>query len=241
MRLELTVTARHRRLWPLVEACLQPGELAHDRWHLERVNLWALRLAPEAAVDPDIAGATALVHDLAVVPKESPDRPQGGERSARLAAEPLRAAGYPDDEIMAIVEAVRTSSWSRGLAPTSALGALLQDADRLDAIGALGIARVFACAQAMSRPERPGRFYDPQDPAAVADRPYDDRFQAVDHFAAKLLKLAAGMHFPSARAEAQVRQATIRTFLAALADEVGSEARNGGVVKCGGVEEQGTG
>ncbi|MBA3686357.1 MAG: HD domain-containing protein [Planctomycetes bacterium] len=220
MRAEVLEYPRHRRLWPLVEARLQPGELAHDRWHLERVYAWAMRLAPEAGVDADLAGATALAHDLAVVPKESPERPQGGERSARLAGEPLAAAGYSTEEIAAIVEVVRTSSWSRGLSATSPLGELLQDADRLDAIGAVGIARVFACAQAMSRPERPGRFYDPLDPVAATPRPLDDRAQAVDHFAAKLLRLADGMHFPSARAEAQRRQFTLRAYLAALAYEL---------------------
>ena len=213
--------ARHARLWPLVVRFCAPGELAHDEHHVGRVYRWALRLAGEAGVDPDLAGATALVHDLDAIPKDSPERSQGGERSARLASTPLAAAGYAPDEIAAIVEAVRTSSWSRGLAPTSALGALLQDADRLDAIGAVGIARVFACAQRMSSPERPGRFYDPADPLADTTRALDDRRQAVDHFAAKLLRLADGMHLPTARAEAARRHAAMLAYLAALRAEVG--------------------
>ncbi len=211
---------RHGVLWPLVVGHCAAGELAHDRHHVLRVYRWALRLAPEAGVDGDLAGATALVHDLDAIPKDSPERAQGGERSARLAATPLMAAGYASDEIAVVVEAVRTSSWSRGLAPTAALGALLQDADRLDAIGALGIARVFACAQRMSTPERPGRFYDPADPLADSTRAFDDRRQAVDHFAAKLLTLADGMHLASARVEAGRRQATMLAYLAALRSEL---------------------
>ena len=147
--------ARHARLWPLVVGHCAPGELAHDQHHVARVYRWALVLAGEAGVDPDLAGATALVHDLDAIPKDSPERSQGGERSARLAATPLSVAGYDGDEIAAVVEAVRTSSWSRGLVATSALGVLLQDADRLDAIGALGIARVFACAQRMDAADLP--------------------------------------------------------------------------------------
>ncbi len=143
---------RHATLWPSVLAAVPPGELAHDGHHLDRVYAWSLRLAPEAGVDPDLAGATALVHDLAAVPKDSPDRALGGERGALMAGDPLRCVGYGEDEIAAVVEAVRTSSWSRGLAPTSPLAALLQDADRLDAIGGVGIAGVFACAQHMSKP-----------------------------------------------------------------------------------------
>ena len=212
--------ARHAQLWPVVVGFCAPGELAHDEHHVGRVYRWALRLAPEAGVDPDLAGATALVHDLDAIPKDSPERSHGGERSARLAATPLAAAGYAADEIAAVVDAVRTSSWSRGMKPGSALGALLQDADRLDAIGALGIARVFACAQRMSSPERPGRFYDPADPLADAARPLDDRRQVLDHFAAKLLGLAAGMHFPAAQAEAARRHQAMRAYLAALRSEL---------------------
>ena len=208
----------------MVLAAVPAGELAHDGHHLARVYAWALRLAPEAGVDPDLAGATALVHDLAAVPKDSPDRALGGERGALMAGDPLRAAGYAEHEIAAVVEAVRTTSWSRGFAPTSPLAALLQDADRLDAIGAVGIARVFACAQHMSTPQRAGRFYDPSDPLARTPRPLDDRRQAVDHFAAKLLKLSAGMHLPGARVEGERRHRTLVAFLADLGRELGCDA-----------------
>jgi uncharacterized protein len=211
---------RHAALWKLVEPSLPPGELAHDRHHIERVYVWAMRLAPEADVSADIAGATALVHDLVFIPKNSADRAKGGERSAVMAGELLQKAGYSQDECAQISEAVRTSSWSRGLEPTTALGAVLQDADRLDAIGALGIARTFACAQFMSSPEAPGRFYDRADPLAQSQRPLTDRQQAVDHFFAKLLKLKAGMHFPGARKEAEIRHNAMAVFLEQLGREL---------------------
>lgn len=211
---------RHAALWRLVEPHLPPGELAHDRFHLERVYQWMLRLADEAGADLDLAGATALVHDLAFVPKDSPDRALGGERSAAAALVVLLAAGYAADEVAAISEAVRTSSWSRGLAPTNALGVALQDADRLDAIGAIGLMRNLACAQFMSRPERPGRFYHPDDPFAVSGRALDDRTNALDHCFAKLLTLAAGMRLPSARAEGTRRQAALQAFVDELRTEL---------------------
>jgi uncharacterized protein len=212
---------RHLPLWRAVECRLPPGELAHDGDHIARVYRWALRLAPEAGAEADLAGATALVHDLAFVPKDSPDRSLGGERSAILAGGVLAEVGYPPMEVAAIAEAVRTSSWSRGLAPTNALGVLLQDADRLDAIGAIGLMRTVACAQFMSRADRPGRFYHGDDPFADGGRVLDDRAQAVDHCHAKLLKLAAGMHLPSARMEARRRHAALEAFLAQLRLELG--------------------
>lgn len=213
---------RHALVWQAVEPRLPPGELAHDRFHIERVYRWSLRLALEAGADADLAGATALVHDLAFVPKDSPDRAQGGERSAALAGEVLIAAGYSQSDANAIAEAVRTSSWSRGLAPTNALGVVLQDADRLDAIGALGLLRTVACAQYMSRPERPGSFYHGTDPFAVSERALDDKAQAIDHCYAKLLKLADGLRLPTARAEGAVRHAALLTFLDDLRRELAS-------------------
>ena len=211
---------RHALLWAAVEPRLPVAELAHDRHHIARVYGWALRLSNEAGVAADLAGATALVHDLVFVPKDSVDRSTGGERSAAAAPAVLAAVGYAADEIAAVAEAVRTSSWSRGLAPTSPLGAVLQDADRLDALGAVGLMRTVACGQFMTRPDRPGRFYDPADPAARSGRPLDDRTQAVDHLPAKLLRLAQGMHFATSRTEAAKRHAFLLAFLDQLADEV---------------------
>ncbi len=211
---------RHAGLWASVERCAPAGDIAHDRHHVLRVYRWCLRLAGEADADLDLAGAAGLVHDLALVPKDDPARSAGGERSALLAAEPLAAAGYSAAESAIVLDAVRTSSWSRGLPPANAVAVALQDADRLDAIGAIGIARCFSCAQAMSRPERPGRYYDPADPFAVTGRALDDRRQAVDHFAAKLLLLAQGMRLPTAIAEAQRRHSSMQAFLEELAREI---------------------
>lgn len=212
---------RHAALWAQVAPRVGDADIAHDTAHVLRVYAWAVRLAPELGVDPDLAGATALVHDLEVIPKESPDRALGGERSAAAAVTLLEQAGYGSDEVQQVVEAVRTSSWSRGLAPTIPLGAVLQDADRLDAIGAIGVARTFATAQGMVDRGSPGRLWDPADPFARTGRALDDRRQALDHFARKLLKLAAGMHTPGARAEARLRQEAMEAYLAALARELG--------------------
>lgn len=210
---------RHAALWALVEPRLPPGELAHDRFHIQRVHRWALRLAPEAGADPDLAGAAALVHDLVFVPKDSAQRSQGGELSAAAAPVVLAESGYAAPEIAQIADAVRTSSWSRGLPPAGPLGAVLQDADRLDAIGALGLMRNLACAQHMAKPGR-GGFYHPEDPLAATGRDLDDKTWAADHLPAKLLKLAAGMHTVTARAEAQRRHAFLQAWLAELGREL---------------------
>jgi uncharacterized protein len=211
---------RHQDLWDLMQADVPRGDLAHDREHLGRVYAWSLRLAGEVGADCDLAGAAALMHDLINLPKESAARAAAGERSARASVPLLEQAGYQVDEVEQIAEAVRTSSWSRGLAPTSALGRVLQDADRLDAIGAIGIARTLTSAQAMAGRGKSLALYDPDDPLAAMGRDADDGSYAIDHFMIKLLNLAAGMHLPAARAEAARRQRTMLAFLEELAREV---------------------
>ena len=215
---------RQQALWELVQTQVPPGEMAHDRAHLIRVRDWCVRLAAEAGAEPGLCAAAALVHDLAFIAKDDPRRSDGGAESARLAPELLAAAGYHADEISAIAAAVATSSWSKGLPPANPIAVALQDADRLDALGAIGLMRTVACGQWMSRADRPGRFYDPRDPLARSGRELDDRRQCVDHLPAKLLKLAAAMHTPTARAEAANRHAFLLAFLAQLESETGPRA-----------------
>ncbi|MBN1947883.1 MAG: HD domain-containing protein [Bradymonadales bacterium] len=213
-------TERQRRLWEQVEPLLAKGDLAHDILHTERVFRWANRLSMEAGVNSDLAGAAALVHDLVQIPKEDPERSAAGERSADAAAGLLEQAGYRPEEIEEIVQAVRTSSWSSGMEPTSDLGRVLQDADRLDAIGAIGIARAFCTAQSMAHGGQDLGLYDPSDPRGKYGRGSDDRKNALDHFTVKLMGLAGGMHFPGARQEAERRHQTMTTFLEEMVREI---------------------
>jgi uncharacterized protein len=218
---EPELSPRQQRLWPHVTAALDGHtDLAHDAEHVLRVFRWAVHLARAEGVDTDLAGAAALVHDLVNVPKESPGRASGSQRSADASAAILPLAGYTAAESSAIIEAVRTCSWSRGLAPTSALGAVLQDADRLDAIGAIGVARNLMCAQGMASRGTGGQLYHPDDPLAEGDRAPDDIRYAIDHYTVKLLTLADGMHTPAARQEAARRHRFMLTFLEQLCREV---------------------
>ena len=211
---------RHSMLWDLVLHQIDDSDIAHDRLHVLRVYDWALRLAPEAGASADLTGAAALVHDLVNIPKEHRDRPLGSERSAQASRGLLKASGYAPDEVIDIIEAIRTCSWSRGLPPSNAIGAALQDADRIDALGAVGVARTFATAQAMSSRGQTSRFYDPHDPMGTTGRPLDDKRQPVDHFFIKLLRLADTMHTPTGRREGQIRHDRMVSFLSDLEAEI---------------------
>jgi uncharacterized protein len=209
---------RLQALDALVEEVLPRDDLSHDMHHVRRVASWAARLAPELGADPERAVAAGLCHDLDPTPKEGPDRSAGGARAAAAAPALLRAAGFEDDAVQAICAAISTCSWSAGAAPSGPLGAALQDADRLDAIGAIGIARNMACAAVMHARSGQGALVHPSDPAGHG-RPLDDRRFAADHYPIKLLRLANRMHSPTAQAEADRRHARLLAFYADLLDE----------------------
>jgi len=216
---------RHQALWTRVSPRLPDDDISHDRDHVLRVYAWALELAPEAGADPDLAGAAALVHDLVNLSKNDPDRARAGERSADASREVLAEAGYNPEEIARIADAVRTSNWSAGLEASESLGVVLQDADRLDALGAIGVFRTFACAQRLVHEGRKLRFAADEDPLADQGREPDDTRYALDHFPVKLLRLADGMHFDSSRREARLRHAAMIDLLQALRRELGNSRR----------------
>jgi uncharacterized protein len=110
--------------------------------HAERVALWTLRLAPE--VPHRLAVAAALLHDSVNVPKDSPERARASELCAAEAARLLPRLGFSDQDTATIADAIRTHSYSRGEPPKSELGRALQDADRLETLGALGLCRVLS-------------------------------------------------------------------------------------------------
>lgn len=191
------------------------GDAAHDVEHLLRVALWCARIGGDA-VDPEEAVAAALLHDVINVPKDSPHRATASALCADEARRVLAGAGFGAEAVARMAEAVEDHSYSRGATPRSALGRALQDADRLEALGALGIMRTFSTGARMG-----ARYTHPDDPWAEA-RSLDDVAFSVDHFFRKLLGLADTMCTEAGRAEGQRRTAHMRDFLHQLAEELGA-------------------
>ena len=205
----------------LLEARARDGATSdptHDVAHALRVALWTIRLGG-AEVDAREAVAAALLHDAVNPPKDSPERLNASERSAELAAARLPALGFAPEVVMRIADAIRDHSFSRGAVPQTTLGRALQDADRLEALGAIGLLRCISTGVRMG-----GDWFEGDDPFA-AERPLDDKRYSVDHFYAKLLTLAGTMRTEAGRAEAERRTAFLRAFLAQLGDELGRLAR----------------
>jgi uncharacterized protein len=188
---------------------------AHDHAHVRRVVANARAIAIEEGADRFVCEAAATLHELFSYPKSHPDSARSGEVCAEHAREVLAAHGCGAARIDAIAYAIGVHPFSLGIVPETIEARILQDADRLDAIGAIGIARCFATCAEMKRP-----FYAPDDPFCRVRSP-DDKQWGIDHFYRKLLRIGDGLHTPRARAIAAERTAFMRGFLEELATEVG--------------------
>lgn len=121
--------------------------IAHDWKHVDRVRGWALRIAMgERIQDLEPVEAAALLHDIGLTRVQVEDRGQHGQVGAEMASLFLRDGQlFPEEEIDLIVDAIRWHNAARG---GGRLGEILRDADKLDALGAVGLMRAFTSKHA---------------------------------------------------------------------------------------------
>jgi uncharacterized protein len=207
------------RLWTRLRAVAEAratSEPAHDFLHVLRVTASARRLADEEGARLDVVIPAALLHELFNYPKGHPDSPRSGEVCAEHARAVLEEEGEacPREVVEAVVMCIREHPFSRGIVPATIEGKVLLDADRLDAIGAIGIARCFHVGGRIG-----GALYHPDDPGAAA-RALNDQAYALDHFAAKLFTLTDGFLTAEGQRLAAARAALMRDFVAAFIHEL---------------------
>jgi uncharacterized protein len=191
------------------------ADSAHDWQHVLRVATSAAALCAAEGADAAVTVPAALLHELVNLPKNHPESARSGELCAERALAVLAERGWPTDRAQRIAYCIRVHGFSRGIVPDTLEAKVLQDADRLDAIGAVGIARCFATGAVMRQP-----FYDPEDPFCVRREPDDKRF-SVDHFYRKLLRIESTLHTPTARRLAAERSRFMEAFLRQLGTELG--------------------
>jgi uncharacterized protein len=189
-------------------------DAAHDIEHIHRVLANAERLTRAENADWSIVMPAAWLHDCVIVPKSSPDRKRASQLAAQQAVTWLREHAWPHGKFDEIAHAIEAHSFSAGIPPQSLEAKVLQDADRLDALGAVGLARTLMLGAEMKRP-----FYHPSDPFCKS-RKADDGQYTLDHLYCKLLTLEDTMQTPSGKTEARKRSEFLREFLAQLADEI---------------------
>lgn len=193
---------------------LPPGDPAHDLSHVQRVVANARALAKAEGAELAVVIPAAWLHDCVVLPKDSDKRPQASRLAATMAGEFLLSNGYPQLYIPAIHHAIEAHSFSAGI-PTETLEAkVVQDADRLDAIGAIGIARCLVLGGVMNKP-----LYHEGEPVPNTRTPDDSR-NIIDHFYVKLLRIESMMQTPAGRHEARRRTAFMRVYLSELVAEL---------------------
>ena len=173
----------------------------HDYHHTLRVHALARTLALEEGADVALVELAALLHDVDDH-KLSPDTAEGKNRAVEF----LKGQGLRSEDIATIVHIIDQISFSRNTLPPDTLeGQCVQDADRLDAVGAIGIARTFAFGGSHGRPIH--------DPAG------EDKSTSIQHFYDKLLLLKDKMNTQAGQRMAQHRHEFLESFLQEFLEE----------------------
>ncbi|MDD4973943.1 MAG: HD domain-containing protein [Bacteriovorax sp.] len=187
---------------------------AHDLSHVLRVVKTAKMLALAEGANLEVIIPAAWLHDLVNLPKNHPERSLASKLAAKAALEFLTSVDYPQKYFPEIAHAIEAHSFSGGIHPESLEAKIVQDADRLDGLGAIGLARLFSISSQLNRP-----FYHAEDPFALS-RSLDDKQNAIDHIEIKLKKIVELMNMPSAKVEAKKRMSFIEKFLDQLRTEI---------------------
>lgn len=196
------------------KAIYPKADPAHDYSHITRVLKTSLNLAKEENANLNIIVPAAYLHDYINVPKGDHRRKQASVLSAEAAEKYLLIVGYPEECIEGIKHAIITHSFSAGIKPETIEAKIIQDADRLDALGCIGLARLLSTSSLMERP-----YYDIEDPWAKS-RELDDTEFAIDHLFIKLFKIADTMHTEGACVEAKKRVERMKDFVEGLKLEI---------------------
>lgn len=195
------------------------GDASHDIAHFRRVWHTARRIAEGQPVDLRIILVASYFHDLVSLPKNHPDRSRSSHLSARQTVQILACdfPSFPPQCYDAVAHAIEAHSFSAQITPQTLEAKIVQDADRLEALGAIGLARVFAVSGAMNT-----ALFDADDPFAD-HRALDDKAYALDHFQTKLLRLPETMQTEKGRELAQHNANFLVHFMAKLSAELAGE------------------
>ncbi|ELA8089468.1 TPA: HD domain-containing protein [Vibrio parahaemolyticus] len=189
-------------------------DAAHDIEHVKRVVKTAKQLCDEENADIAIVLPAAYLHDCFNYPKDHPNRKQSSAIAAKKAIAYLESIQYPQHYHDAIAHAIEAHSFSANIRPNTLEAQIVQDADRLDALGAIGVTR---CIQVSTHFN--AQLYNDNDMFAK-ERELNDKQFTVDHFQTKLFKIVDTMNTESAKLEANKRKAFMQTYLKQLHHEV---------------------
>ena len=197
-----------------VKSMMKKNDPAHDFEHVLRVYSNAEKICKKEKANKKLVLSAALLHDIISFPKSDKRSKTSSTKSAIKAKKILKKLDYSNNEIKIITDAIENHSFSKNKTPKSIEGKILQDADRLDALGAIGIARTFAVGGSENR-----SFYNSDDPFCISRKP-DDHEWTLDHFFKKLLLLESKMNTKSGKIEAKRRTKILKKFLIDFKQEI---------------------
>ncbi len=197
-----------------VRAEMKAADPGHDLAHVRRVVRAAEEIGKAEGANADVVLPAAWLHDCVVVSKDSLKRNQASRMAADRAKTFLTEVKYDRLCIQAIEHAIIAHSFSAKVNPETLEAKVVQDADRLEALGALGLARCLMTGGSMGT-----QFVDAEEPFPV-NRPADDSVSSVDHLFVKLLRLPQLLQTVTGKGMAGKRVAFLELFLQELADEL---------------------
>jgi len=203
-----------RKLQKEVEEMVRAHDSAHNFQHIMRVFNNAKRISEKEKVNTKIVLYAALLHDIVSYPKSDKRSKKSSTESSIKARKILKNYPLSADRKKIICNSIRDHSFSKNKVPDTLEGKILQDADRLDALGAIGIARTFAVGGFLNR-----ELYNPLDAFCKRRKP-KDQFWTLDHFIQKLLLLQGKMNTSAGEKEAIRRTKVIKIFLKNLEREI---------------------
>lgn len=189
-------------------------DCAHDLNHVERVVKMAKQLCESESANPYIVVPSAWLHDCFSYPKNHAQKHKSSQIAGDRAIEFLNDIGYPQKYFDDIHHAIAAHSFSANITPKTLEAKIVQDADRLDSLGAIGIARTIMVGTVLGTP-----FYNPNDPLCETRTPDDSAFM-LDHFHTKLFRLQERLNTESAKREGAERTQYMRDFLMQLSNEI---------------------
>ncbi len=193
----------------------QSMDPSHDIFHVLRVLRSAEKIAEKEGADMDVVIVAALFHDVISYEKNDPRNLYATKESAQFARSILLKIGtFEEEKVGKICRCIELCSFSNGIVADFLEAKVLQDADRLEATGAISICRTFASSGRMNR-----KFFSAIDPFCISRVPDDKEF-GLDLFFTRLLVVGNRMHTKTAKNMARSRGRFLKIFLKQLEEEI---------------------
>ncbi len=196
------------------------AESGHDFDHVMRVLALAERLARAEGADVEIVRAAALLHDIARADEDAANSGDHAQMAAERARTLLLERGVAPERAEQVAHAIAAHRFRGSTTPQTLEAKILFDADKLDSIGAIGVARAYAISGTLNQ-----RLWSEVAPDVVATRDqHNSHHTAVAEFVVKLSKVRERVHTAAARQIAEERHVYMAQFFDRLAREVKGEA-----------------